>query len=249
MDINKNTKRVGILDELRGFAILCMVFYHLMYDLNFIYDIDIPIMFDGWFNYVRDIFAGLFIFISGISCRYSRNNMKRGIQCFFIGMAITFIFAVMGQMPINFGILHCLGICMMIYGVWEKYINKIPTKVGILSCIIIFLSTYGIKSGYLGLGQGMGIRLPRNLYDAQLLFPLGFKDGSYEALDYFPLLPWLFLMLCGAFVGDYFIKNKMPKFFYKNHCKPLAAVGRYTLWIYILHQPIAMGILLLIFGR
>ena len=89
----KKYRRAGFMDEVRGFCILCMVVYHVCFDLNYTYNIHIPIMFDGWFDIVRDIFAGAFMFISGMSSRYSHNNAKRGIQCFFIGMIITFIFA------------------------------------------------------------------------------------------------------------------------------------------------------------
>lgn len=83
---SSGSSRVGILDELRGFAIICMVVYHAMYDLKYLFGLDIPIFFDGWFDVIRDIFAGLFIFISGTVCRYSSNNIKRGAQCFFHGM-------------------------------------------------------------------------------------------------------------------------------------------------------------------
>ena len=89
----KKYRRAGFMDEVRGFCILCMVVYHVCFDLNYTYNIHIPIMFDGWFDIVRDIFAGAFMFISGMSSRYSHNNAKRGIQCFFIGIIITFIFA------------------------------------------------------------------------------------------------------------------------------------------------------------
>ena len=40
----------------------------------------------------------------------------------------------------------------------------------------------------------------------------------------------------------------MPAFFYRKHLPPLAFVGRYTIWIYLLHQPVLMGICMLFFG-
>ena len=90
----KKGSRVGILDELRGFAIICMVVYHAMYDLKYIFGLDVPVFFDGWFDVIRDIFAGLFIFISGTVCRYSSNNIKRGAQCFFIGSPYAIILII-----------------------------------------------------------------------------------------------------------------------------------------------------------
>ena len=128
----KKYRRAGFMDEVRGFCILCMVVYHVCFDLNYTYNIHIPIMFDGWFDIVRDIFAGAFMFISGMSSRYSHNNAKRGIQCFFIGMIITFIFAFFAPTaPILFGILHFMGVSMMIYAIGDKYFLTIPAPVGI----------------------------------------------------------------------------------------------------------------------
>ena len=243
-------QRAGFMDEVRGFCIICMVFYHVAFDLHYSYGIDIPIMFEDWFKYVVQLFAGTFIFISGISSRYSRNNAKRGIQCFFIGMIVTFVFAFFApQAPVLFGILHFLGVSMMIYAIGEKIILKIPAKIGIVLCLVLFILTYGVMWGYLGLFERFSIPLPQFLYDAKLLFPLGFIGGGFSSMDYFPLLPWIFVFLAGAYVGGYAVENKMPNFFYKTHFKPLAIAGRYTLWIYVLHQPIAMGIFFLIFGK
>lgn len=190
------------------------------------------------------------MFISGMSSRYSHNNAKRGIQCFFIGMIITFIFAFFAPTaPILFGILHFMGVSMMIYAIGDKYFLKIPAPVGIAVCAVLFLLTRGIMYGYLGPAQGVGIKLPEFIYNAGLLFPLGFRAPSFQSMDYFPLLPWFFVFLAGAYTGKYAIEDKMPAFFYKTHCKPLALAGRYTLWIYVLHQPVAMVFFLLIFGR
>ena len=144
----KKYRRAGFMDEVRGFCILCMVVYHVCFDLNYTYNIHIPIMFDGLFDIVRDIFAGAFMFISGMSSRYSHNNAKRGIQCFFIGMIITFIFAFFApSAPILFGILHFMGVSMMIYAIGDKYFLKIPAPVGIAVCAVLFLLTRGIMYG------------------------------------------------------------------------------------------------------
>ncbi len=243
-------RRAGLMDEIRGFCILCMVFYHVGFDLYYNYEVKIPLMFDDWFEIVVQIFAGMFIFISGMSCRYSRNNAKRGIQCFFIGMCVTFVFAFIAPTaPVYFGILHCLGVCMMFYAIGEQQILKIPVKVAIPVLVVLFVMTRGLIYGYLGPANGVGIRLPDFLYNAKLLFPLGFAAPGFTSMDYFPLMPWLFVFLAGAYIGGYAVNDKMPEFFYKTHCKPLAFIGKNTLWVYVLHQPIAIIILFLIFGR
>ena len=49
--------RVGLLDEVRGFAIICMVVYHAMYDLRFVFGLDVPIFFEDWFADTRGIIS------------------------------------------------------------------------------------------------------------------------------------------------------------------------------------------------
>ena len=60
-------------------------------------------------------------------------------------------------------------------------------------------------------------------------------------------MPWFFAFLFGAILGRYFKENKALEIFYKNTIPPLVFIGRHTLVIYILHQPIVYGVLWLIF--
>lgn len=250
--------RVGILDEIRGFAIICMVVYHAMYDLKYLFGVDVPIFFDGWFDIIRDIFAGTFIFISGTVCRYSSNNIKRGAQCFFIGMIMTFVMPFFSNGTIMFGILHFLGVSMMLFGLGQKLFDLLPSVVGLSVSIILFiltmnvglsLSEYGgtVVTGYIGIPHLFQLHFPIEAYKVGVLFPLGLHDLSFSSSDYFPLLPWFFLFIAGSYFGIFAKNGSLPKFCYPTHIKWLATVGRYTIWIYVLHQPIIYFIFTLIF--
>lgn len=237
------TGRVGLLDELRGFAILCMIVYHLMFNLKFMLGFDVPIFFDSWFNVVRDSFAGLFITISGIVCNYSKSNIKRGAQCFVIAMVVTFVTAfAMPESPDMFGILHCLGISMLLYGLGEGFLRKIPAPIGIAAGIFLFILTFNIQFGFIGINETFGVSLPDFLYQSRVMFPLGMPHSSFSSLDYFPLLPWFFLFLAGAYFGGYVKKGILPQVCYKTHVKFFAFCGRHSLIIYIAHQPIILAI-------
>ncbi|MCL2634436.1 MAG: DUF1624 domain-containing protein [Oscillospiraceae bacterium] len=245
--MRENNKRAGFLDEVRGFAILCMVVYHVMFLLKFQFEVDVKIFFESWFSYIQSFFAGTFIFISGTVCRYSKNNIKRGAQCFLLGMVVTFVVALfVPQFPILFGILHFMGICMILFGLGEKMWDYIPAFIGIIICVALFVLTFNVRNGYLGFGE-LSIALPDMLYEARLLFPLGFRYKGFDSADYFPLFPWMFLFFAGGYFGVYVKNNQMPAFFYKTRVRFLAATGRYTIWIYLLHQPIAFLILSIIF--
>ena len=243
-----NNKRAGLLDEIRGFAIICMVVYHIMFALENFYDVNVPLFFDNWFFWVWVVFAGSFIFISGIVCRYSRNNIKRGAQCFFLGMIVTFVTAVAAPtVVIPFGILHFLGVSMMLFGLGEKLLDRLSPLVGMSMSVVLFAVTWDVRSGRIGIG-GLSFPLPQALYDAQWLFPLGFADARFFSGDYFPLLPWMFLFFAGAYFGVYVKNGDCPRFFYTTRIGFLAATGRHTIWIYLLHMPIAMGVLRIVFG-
>lgn len=242
------SNRVGLFDELRGFAILCMVVYHAMYDLKFLHGIDIPIFFEGWFDVIRDFFAGMFMFISGTVCKYSANNLKRGVQCFFIGMLMTFIMPFfMNGATIYFGILHFMGVCMMLYGLGERLLSKIPSVIGIIVCVALFLFTMSIQQGYLGFFGLRMLEIPKAANEVGVLFPFGIKSAYFWSSDYFPLLPWMFVFFAGSFFGVYAKNGDLPKWVYPIHIPWLASVGKYTIWIYILHQPVLYFIFNLIF--
>lgn len=236
--------RVVLLDEIRGFAIICMVVYHAMYQLKYGFGVDVPIFFENWFNIIRDIFAGMFIFISGCMCRFSKNNLKRGVQCFFLGMIITFVVPFFGQC-IEFGILHMLGVSMMLYGLFGEGLEKVPSFVGIVVCVLLAVITWNVTSGYIGIPKLFEWKLPAAAYEAGSLYPFGFFDKDYA--DYFPLLPWVFVFLGGSYFGAWAKDGALPSCFYNSHFTWLAAVGRYTIWIYMLHLPVIYLIFSLIF--
>lgn len=236
--------RVVLLDEVRGFAIICMVVYHALFQLQYTFEVDVPVFFDAWFDIIRDIFAGTFIFISGCMCRFSRNNLKRGVQCFFLGMIITFVVPFFGE-SIEFGILHMLGISMMLYGLFGEGFERIPPFVGITVCALLAVVTWQVSLGYIGFPMLFKWTLPKAAYEAGSLYPFGFNIKSYG--DYFPLLPWFFVFLGGSYFGEWAKNGSLPKFFYNSHLPWLSAVGKYTIWIYMLHLPVIYLIFSLIF--
>ncbi len=242
-------ERVWLIDEIRGLAILLMVVYHFFYDIVVLYGVNIPAFYSPALNLVRDLFAGLFIFISGAACRFSRNNLKRGVQCLALGMVMTYVTAaVMPHEPILFGILHLLGVCMLFFSFTERLWDKLPLWAGIAGCALFLVLTWRMKDGYFGIAGLFELPHPEILRESGLFFPFGIIGKGFVSSDYFPLFPWLFVFLAGTFFGVPVKAGRMPVFFYKKHLPPLAFVGRHTLWIYLLHQPVLMGICIIVFS-
>lgn len=240
----KKQNRVVLLDEIRGLAIICMVVYHAMFQLKYTFGVDVPVFFDDWFGIIRDIFAGIFIFISGCMCRFSRNNLKRGVQCFFLGMIITFAVPFFGQC-IEFGILHMLGVSMMLYGLFGEGFERIPPLVGLLICAVLAFVTWNVKDGSVAIPGIFDWSIPKEIYKKTALAPLGFPGKNYS--DYFPLLPWFFVFLGGSWFGAWAKEGSLPRAFYDSHFPWLGKVGRYTIWIYMIHLPVIYLIFSLIF--
>lgn len=238
------TVRVLFFDEMRGVMILNMVLYHLLYDLVVLFDVKI-----GWyFTPATDLWqisiCGTFIIISGACCCHSRSNLKRGLRLLLLACAFSLVtWIAMPSMLILFGLLHFLAVSVLLFPLMKKVINKVQPVAGIVGCLILFLITYNVSDGWLGFSQKLSFALPEWLYLTNWLFPLGFYAPNFFSSDYFPLIPYLFLFLAGAFLGNI----NMPDWMYKSHSKVLAILGKRSLWIYLLHQPILYGILWLIF--
>ena len=237
------TNRVHLIDEVRGFSILCMVVYHAAYDLTALFGVPVPLFSSPIMQqFLQPLFAGLFIFISGTAANYSHANLKRGALCFALGMVLTLgTLIFMPSQFIAFGILHCLGVCMMLAPLFLRLAGKIKPAVLIPVSLLLFFLLYSVPQGEIGL-FGATISLPRALYQTPFLFWLGFPDSSFFSSDYFSLLPWVFAFLAGVSFGTVVKAGRCPAFFYKRHCRPLAFIGRHTMIIYLLHQPVVYGI-------
>ena len=240
-------RRVHFIDELRGFLIIFVVLYHLLYDLAVIFPIGIDWMFDPWMNTLRDLFTGTLIVISGISCLYSRSNIRRGFKTLGCGLILTAAtyFFMPGQI-ILFGILHFFGCAMLLYSLLERPFSKVPTAVGLPLSFLLFFFTRDLYYGTAGL-FGLNFNMPAFLYGRPWLFPLGFSCAGVYSSDYYPILPWIFLFFAGAFLSRIVRAGRAPEFLYRRHCPPLSFIGKHTLLIYMVHQPILYGVLYLIF--
>lgn len=241
--ITSAKQRIHLLDEIRGFAVLCMIFYHGFYSLANIFRLDFGMALLEFFMPFEPFFAGLFILISGISCNLSHSNLSRGIKLFIIALAVTAVtWAAMPSQIIVFGILHFLSICMILFGVLKPLQEKIPLFAGVVISIVLYLITMDISSGIFA----FAVRIPDFFYATNYLAPFGFFSSGFYSSDYFPLLPWAFVFSAGTFLGRFASGGKFPKWTYKSRVPALSWMGKHALVLYIVHQPVIIGICMLV---
>ena len=222
-------QRIQIIDALRGISVVLMVAHHFLYDC--VEFLDAP----GWlfsnpvFDILHYVFAGLFIFLSGISSRFSRGNIKRGIKVIIVAAAITLVTYLI-DMPIVFGVLHLLGFSMLFFGLTRRLWDAIPK----IAAPFIYIAA--IVGGALATA-----RIPLK---SEYIWMFGWTQPDFVSFDYFPILPWLFVFLLGTWAGYYIKENKLPGRFYKATVPFFPSVGRKALLIYILHQPVLYAIVM-----
>ena len=117
------TKRIHLMDELRGFAVFCMVFYHAFYTLAYLFNLEFGKALLNFFMPAEPWFAGLFILIAGISSNLSHSNLLRGLKLAGIAAVVTLVtWLVVPAERILFGILHFLAICMILFGLIQPHL-------------------------------------------------------------------------------------------------------------------------------
>jgi uncharacterized membrane protein len=217
------------IDFTRGLLVLLMILFNWSYTLLFLDICKISDSVFYWWLFPRMIGAG-FIFIAGVSfsISYAKNpslkkHAKRGAFIFALGMAITLVtFLMYPEYTILFGILHLIGLSI-IAGIFAiRYDRRIALAAG--AAIVLF-----------------GFFLQTMRFDFPYLLWLGLMPEAFRTFDYFPLIPWLGFFLIGIAAGKYYEKRKASRG--PAAGAPLGFIGRHSLVIYLLHQPVLLAAL------
>ena len=229
--------RIWELDVFRGICIIGVVFVHLMYDLSTLYKI-IDWQYPVWFAFIKRWGGILFILLSGTCATLGRRSVRRGLVVLGCGMVISAVtygmyrYGFHKSIIIYFGVLHCLGICMILWWIFKRF----PTwLLAILGVVMVAAGLY-LDTVY--------------PVDHLWLMPLGLVPPSFSTSDYFPLLPNLGWFLLGAVMGRTIYRKKQTLLPFVSPKNPIVRffsfLGRHSLWIYLLHQPILSGICMLL---
>jgi uncharacterized membrane protein len=241
---NGQLVRFWEVDFLRGMAIILMVLFHLAYDLNYFGAERIEVASGFWF-YLARFTASLFLLLVGVSLSlsYSRARllgqidrfrfrlMKRGLWILSLAMGVTLVtYLFIGRGFIVFGVLHLIGVSLLLAYPFLR-LHGTNFILGLLFILVgLFL-------------QSLSVDFPWLLW-------LGLAPMDFRSVDYFPLLPWLGVILMGVAFGDLFYRSysrriPVPDLAGSSLVSGLAFLGRNSLAIYLAHQPVLIGLLYL----
>lgn len=243
--------RYPLLDSLRGMAVLEMMAFHLCFDLNVLTAVN-----TDWPWLPKTVFwqqqiVYLFIVVAGMSCALMKpeKHFRRGLFLNILGLIITAatLFFVPAQ-PIHFGVLTFIGSALLLSFIVEDkgwFLTKAESTLGsvacMLLCIIMIVFTYSLQTGELRLwGQTLGV-WPQWPYEHNWAW-LGFPSKDFFSSDYVPVLPHIFAFWLGWFYLRY-LQSHNATLLLVSFNKRLEALGRNSLVIYFIHQPLFLGVL------
>lgn len=216
---SKSSSRVEEIDLLRGLALCLMIVFHLLFDLNEIFGY--PVQYNsGAYYLIGKLSAVMFIMISAISCSFSRSNVRRALKFAVVAAMITFATYLYNRdLVVVFGIIHFLTLSILLYPLFRNMDKYLLIALGTIIIIV---------------GQYLGMLTAGN----NLLFLFNYTDIYWASSDYYPLFPWFGVFLYGVSVGKFLYQERRSLIGPVSEKNILAYLGRHTLVIYLIHQPV-----------
>jgi uncharacterized membrane protein len=241
-------KRFWELDAIRGCLVILMAAYHSFYTANYI-GLSLIDPFSGIIGISPIFIASGFLLVSGAALRIQAMRLeasgapkrvapflRRALAIGLAALAVTVVtfIAVRAEYFVAFGVLHCIALSGIIAIPLLKR-PRLALVLGVLAAVpgFIFLKDAGFDPSW-----------------SKWLFWLGFRPANYFPVDFVPLLPWAGMVFIGVFVGSLFFDEKGKRRYAWNFpgtgwvSRALCFIGRHSLFIYVVHIPIIMGILL-----
>ncbi len=239
------TPRYEAVDALRGIAMIWMTLFHFSFDLNQFGYIQQDFYHAPLWTWQRTLIVSLFLICAGIGQAIALQQgqnwsrfWRRWLQVFGCALLVTVgSWWMYPQSFIYFGVLHGMAALLIIvrltaqWGVWLWVL-------GAIAIAAKFIGAYVLGSELLA---------PlADVFNSPVLNWLGLITRLPVTEDYVPLLPWLGLVWWGAAIGQWlvgrgtrYLSRPLPA-----ALRPVAALGRWSLSYYMLHQPVLIGALM-----
>jgi uncharacterized membrane protein len=230
--------RIRAIDAMRGTAICMMIVYHAAFDLNWFRIISADFNHHPFWLGFRDLIVSSFLILVGISLvlayRAGISPKRFWQRIALVGTCALLVtlgsYVTFPKTFITFGILHCIVVSSIL--AWP--LVRFPRAALIAGIVIIVVgATIGVK-----------------LFDLPWLNWVGLMTFRPATEDYVPLLPWFGVVLVGISVGSSLLERRKVALQRISRASPgwLTWLGRHSLLVYMVHQPIMVGLLRVLYG-
>jgi len=216
-------ERYIMIDFLRGLAVLLMLIFHLVFDLNYFQFIRVAFLGSRYWIGFAQFIVFLFLICVGMGLAIVHKHQikwdlvkKRFYRIGGWALIITIItYILFPKNFVFFGVLHCIATTSVV-GV--LFVNR--PRLSLFLCLALVVP---------------------NLIFQPTLIPISRWIGV-TPMDYIPFYPWIGIVLFGIYLESV----NFHKIFLKRNffTKPFEIMGKHSLKIYLLHQPILVGIFL-----
>ncbi len=194
----------------------------------------------------------VFILLSGFCLPLGHHPVKRGAAVFGCRRAGHGGDAAVHACEdvVWFGVLTLLGSAMLLTGLAGEVAGKGAAGGGAGRAALFLFALHPLTRCRWLLGAGpvaLGAAAGRSVRQLPHGLP-GLLPGLVSSpADYFPLLPWLFLFWAGFYLHPSGRPQERLEPLRRSVCPPLGWLGRHSLVLYLLHQPVIFGVLTLVF--
>jgi uncharacterized membrane protein len=227
------TARIPAIDALRGGALVAMVVYHLAWNLSFLGLVETDVaVHPVWAGFARAI-AGSFLLLAGVSLTLAARagatprRVLRRIAVIAAAAAVVSVatYAALPGEGVYFGILHCIAVSILLG--WA--LIRLP------GLALLGLAAAVFAAPWWPMGEA---------FAAPWWAWLGLTPLPPPAPDFVPLLPWFSAVLVGLAIGRHVPEAWAAVPLRGWPQRLLAAMGRRSLAVYLLHQPVLLALLL-----
>jgi uncharacterized membrane protein len=225
------SKRIALIDVMRGVALLAMASYHFTWDLEFFGYVEPGLTaFGGWKVYARCI-ASSFLFLVGVSLVLAHGRgirwkgfWKRLAMVAAAALAITAVtFYAFRDGFIFFGILHQIALASLL----GLAFLRLPAFITLTVAVAAVAAPLYLRAPF---------------FDHPALWWVGLSTVNPHSNDYVPLLPWFGAVLAGIAVAKLATSSglfaRLAELSLPQWLDPLVLIGRHSLAFYLVHQPV-----------
>lgn len=237
------SRRIDLIDTLRGLALVWMTIFHFCYDLNEFGYLHQDFHHDRSWTLQRTAILSAFLLCAGMGQAVALQQRQDGVRFWrrWAQVAAGALLVTLGSwwmFPrsfIYFGVLHGVVVMLILARLtapWGSWLWPL----GLIAMLLPQLATQALQDSSW-----------ESALNGRWLNWLGWITHKPVTEDYVPVLPWMGMVWWGVATGQWLLRQpRLRQWQASGGTGGLAALGRWSLTYYLLHQPLMIGALMLV---